>query len=358
MLNKEFYKNNAFFSEFEPVIKDKDHLFFLICIEIFKKAGIDLNISSIRPYDNGINHDSFLIKTENKKQLMLKISFESDNQFLINESEFLKNNKEKGLIPELLGCGVVKVGDDIRFLIHEHDVGLEIYDLGLSFAVSNSRALFGCLSFIGSSSSSWSINDYAENIFSNLTSIRDSEVVRDKIASVYPKETLDILIEPIKKDFYSLVKSPIFKSDFFCHGNINPSNTTSAKSLFKFFDFSRCFMGNRFFDLCFFALNFKLDRVYFNRVAKEYCLFYSLDYEKEKNEIRECLKVASSLFLYDLITNLIIEQCLYLNSRQDKVVLLMSNYECSKWAFEQLPCFKSLSNKINNIYEGSAKGFN
>ena len=88
MLNKEFYKNNAFFSEFEPVIKDKDHLFFLICIEIFKKAGIDLNISSIRPYDNGINHDSFLIKTENKKQLMLKISFESDNQFLINNQNF------------------------------------------------------------------------------------------------------------------------------------------------------------------------------------------------------------------------------------------------------------------------------
>lgn len=357
MISKKFYKNRIFFSESGGEIKDKEDLFFQLSIMVLEKNSISGEINSVFLSYSGLDYDVLSIKMDNGNVYTLKISFDQDCLPLEIESNFIKKNSTRNkLIPIYIGSGIIKIGENIKYLLLIEDSCFGGENLDYKSIIENSRIIFGCLYLIvDNCESDITFVEYAKQIFENYSFDNFSEISSTQIFPIHSKEKLDKVIEVIKNDFNYYSKSEFFNEKTFCHGNINQSTITSNNALFKFLDFSSSFMGNKFLDPCFFSLNMSFDQTSFNKVMREFCSFHMIDYESSKENFRTCLDAATCLFLYKLLISFLIEQCIYKNSRQDNVMLLMKTFDCCRWYFKRLKSYHLISEYINEIYQSPSR---
>jgi uncharacterized protein YpiB (UPF0302 family) len=353
MVPKNFYENALFFSTFESSISDKDNLYFHVTQEIFSEANIEEDVESIQPKSCSYDFDSFLVKTK-KNVFLMKISFDDQNFFINNESEFLKNNKHF-MLPEYVSSGSIRIGENIKYLIYRYDVGVFLDDIGRLFLHKNKYTFLSCLRMLERRKTNTSFFEYSDFILENYDLDSMKDISKQSIYPVYKEEKIKRITEPIKEHLKLLYDSPFLKEKSFCHGNLNINNITTNGTLFKFFDFESCFMGNKFLDPCFLSLNLSFNSLMFNEFMKMFCEVNGIDYNLSKEEFRHCLSIASCIFLYKKLTELLIEQCVYENQREDVVVSIIHSLDSSKWCFERLPFYEDIKKDFSEIYESPTR---
>lgn len=348
MLPKDYYKDSAFFFEFESSINDPESVLFLVAQEIFSKTNKDYKIKCINPILNGLDYDFFIIECESFV-LGLKISFDVENRFLINESEILSSNTSD-LLPKYIDSGTLKIGDDIRYLLYEVDQCYDISDLGRNFVYENSRVLIGCLYLLDGCKSKINFSEYADLVFEQLNVDSFSEKSQHSIFLIQDQKKIKNIHLNLKKSLESLTNTDLLNENSFCCGNLDIYNLTSNGSLFKFTDVSCGFNGSRMLDVCFLCLNLCFNERDFNHLIKEYGLFYDLEYNQTKEDFRYCLNAACSVFLCKLLFEFLIEQCIYNSKRQDKVALILKKLDSCEWAAKHLDCYNDIQEDMISIF--------
>jgi hypothetical protein len=350
MIPKEFYNNGLFCSEIEGKITDESNLFYGVALKLFEKEKIEDDILDIRPNIHNLDFDSFDILTKNSCYTA-NVSFDDESFLLNNESEFLKNNSHD-MLPEYVGCGKLKVGENLGYLIFKSDKGVSLYDVGSSFVFLSRFRFLQCLNILKTFKSNISFVDHADFIFKHFD-IASSipQIAESSIYKIHKKDQIQKITEPIREYFYSSLDLNILNGDDFCHGNLNIDNISTNGDLFKFHDFHCGFSGNGFLDLCFMSLNFSYDNYMFTCLIKDYCEINGLDYNNSKPIFRSCLLAASCVFMYKRFNELIIEQCLFENKREDKVTSILYSLDNAQWCFKRLPFYESIKRDFQKIYQ-------
>ena len=350
MIPKEFYNNGLFCSEIESYMTDDSNLFYGLALQLFDKEKIKEDILDIKPNVANLDFDSFDVFTKDHCYTV-NVSFDDKNFFLNNEAEFLKNNTHD-ILPEYVGSGIHKIGENLSYLIFKSDKGFSIHDVGVSFVFLSRFRFIECLQFLKPFNSNVSFLDYSKFIFKHFDiSYSIPEIAETSIYKVHKKQDIEKITKPIKDYFYSSLDLDVFKGDDFCHGNLNIDNISTNGDLFKFNDFHCSFSGNRFLDLCFMSLNFSYDNYMFTCFIRDYCEINNLDYEKSKPIFRSCLLAACCVFMYKKINELLIEQCLFENKREDKITSILYSFDKAQWCFKRLPFYDSIRKNFEKIYQ-------
>lgn len=347
MIDKKL-KNRPFFSEFESPITEKNHIYYKVASKVFEKNGLDKDIESVTPLKTCFDYDSFLVNCKTGDYI-LKISLDDKNKALLSESLFYKNNKDVTLC-HLVDSGVMKVGDNISFLLVKHDLGFDLFDLGASYILDNSGGFF--VTFINQKKfvANQTVEDYVEQMINELSFENLSEASKSNIKVYQDLEVLYKIFHEIKSNLIELKSKDIFRSCDFCHGNLDFDSLTSLDGLFKFCNYENSFYGNQFIDLSIMCLNLGYQERDFNRICRQYCKILGLDYESKKGEIRECLNFSYIIHLCRLVYNFIIEQCIYKNSREDRITHLVRNFFDTYWCLKKSEVALWTKDYLENIF--------
>jgi len=89
----------------------------------------------------------------------------------------------------------------------------------------------------------------------------------------------------------------------------------------------------------------------FNILCKAYSYFFGISYEKSKKSFRLWLKIATCVFLARSFYHLLIEECVFLNSRENEVIGTISRIENALWSIKQLNCYDDIGNRMINIIQ-------
>lgn len=354
MIPKEFYNNGLFCSEIESYMTDDSNLFYSLASQLFDKEKIEEDILDIKPNTANLDFDSFDVFTKSYCYTV-NVSFDDENFFLNSESNFLKNNTHD-ILPEYVGSGTYKLGEKISYLIFKSDRGTAIHDVGISFVFLSRFRFLECLQILKPFKSELSFADYSDFIFKHFDiSASIPEIAETSIYKVHKKEQIQKITDPIKDYFYSSLDFDCFKGDDFCHGNLNIDNISTNGTLFKFHDFHCGFTGNGFLDLCFMSLNFSYDNYMFTCLMRDYCEINNLDYNESKPIFRSCLLAASCVFIYKKLNELLIEQCLFENKREEKITSILYCFDKAQWCFKRLPFYDSIRENFEDIYQSPSR---
>lgn len=349
MISTKNIENRAFFSEFERSISEKGHIYYKITSKIFEKLNLSQEIKSISPLNSSGNYDTYELSCD-EVDFILKISLDPKDIYLTNESLFYKNNNDQTLC-NYIDSGVIKVGDEIRFLLLENNLGLNINELGRSYVLKNIDSLFFALINQRKLVAVDTIKQYIEKLDKEVSLEDLSEFSLSDIKHYQDVSLLSGLIKDFKSSIKVLSDNDFIKKSEFCHGNLGMESVTSLGGLYKFCDFDNCFLGNQFLDISLLVLNINGQERDFNSFCKKYCDLLGLDFELKKEEARHCLKLACSIFLLRLVYEFIIEQCIYKNSREDKIINIVKKLEESQWAIKKLDLKEETTLYIKKIFK-------
>lgn len=348
LLNKKL-RNKAFFSEFEKPITEEGHVYYKISSRIFKKNNLSNEIVSVEPLGGSGNYDTFKI-TGKSNDFILKISLDDQDPLLLNECLFYKNNKDDTLC-SLIDSGVIKVGDNVMFLLLEDNLGYNLHETGKNFIIDNvenlSHNMLNQCKFIATNT----FCDYIESIkdLNSLDNLGEQTIL--SIKNYQDVENLDLMIKEVNDILDSCkLKESSYCFDF-CHGNLNAENLTSLNGLYKFCDFDHCFYGNQFIDIGILCFNLGYKEVDFNHIVRSHCKASGFDYELKKEEARDCLDSAFYIFFSRLIFEFIIEQCIYRNAREENIISLTQRFDESLWFFEKSKFSQGFKNTLKSIFD-------
>jgi hypothetical protein len=354
VIDKEYFNNGLFLSELEGLTSDNNNLYFEVSDQLFKKDKINEKVLNITPADSNLDFDSFLVETDNKTYC-IKLSFDKDNFLLKNESNLLKNNKST-MLPKYVSSGIHKIGEDILYLIHEVDRGVSLEDVGSSFIYEKRWMFLQCCSLMMNFKSETSFIDYADFVFKHFDLPNTIPEISEKyIYPAHSKESVDLILKTIREYFYSSFDFSVFECDAFCHGDLNLKNISTNGNLFKAEDFNFCFRGNPFLDVSFTCLNFNFNKLMFNNMIKTFCDMHDLNYDASKPFFRSCLKAACCIFMYRKFSEFLVEQCVYENKRQHKMVELLQCFTNLEWCFESMPFYKDIQKEFKKICRSPTK---
>lgn len=332
MIDKKF-KNRPFFSEFESPITEKNHIYYKISSKIFERNGLEKDIEYVTPLKTCFDYDSFIVCCK-QKDYILKISLDNKNKAILSESLFYKNNKDVSLC-SLVDAGTIKIGDEISFLLVSHDLGYDLYDMGASYVLDNLGGFL--VTFMNQKNfvTNMGVEEYISNIIDDINIEDLSEGSKSSIKAYQDLEPLYRVFEELRSSLNKLKSKKVFKSYDFCHGNLDLDNLTSLNGLFKFCNYENSFYGNQAIDLSIMCLNLGYQERDFNYICRQFYKILNLDYESNKKEVRECLELAYNIHLFKLAYNFIIEQCIYKNSREDRITYLVRNFFETSWCFRK-----------------------
>lgn len=354
MIPQGFYKNGVFVSEMEDEISNDSNPFYHLACSLLEKEGINEGIIEIKPTSANLDFDSFRVKTE-KDTYFINVSYDEESFLLKGESYFLENNTHP-MLPIYVGSGLHRLGENLYYLIYKDNVGMPLHDVGVSFAYLGRWNMLGCLKVLNSFKINRSFVDYANFIFKHFD-LNDAipEVTSSHIYPIHKQEDINKVTEPIKEYFYSSLDLSIVNKDSFCHGDLNFNNISTNGFLFKFHNFNSSFMGHPFLDICFMSLNLCFDNYMLNNYMKSFCSVNDLDYEKSKPTFRYCLDIASCVFLYKKFNEFLVEQCVYENKREEKIISTLRCFDNAQWCFKRLPFYESIKKEFTKIYESPSK---
>lgn len=347
-LNKKL-TNRPFFSEFEKPITEKGHIYYKVSSKIFSKNGLDKGIVSVTPSKSSGNCDCFVVECKDKDYI-LKISLDDKDPYLINESLFYKNNQDPSLC-RYVDSGIIKIGDDIRFILLEDDLGFDLNEVGALHLIEESEGFM--FSFINQKkfTATNNFSDYIDNLKEETDINNLSASTLLSINQYQDSEKLKTVIDELRLKINEAKDEKLLTGFDFCHGGLNAESISSMEGLFKFCDFGQCFLGNQLMDIALMSFNLGYQEREFNDVSRSYCKFSGIDYESNKDDFRGCLKFAYSIHLLQLVYEFIIEQCIYKNSREEKLIYLVKKYTNSLWGSKRSDLSETSEQFIKSMIE-------
>ena len=317
-------------------------------------SDLDGSLKPISIVDSGSNesYDEYLITSE-ESLFTLKVSLDKNCQALKNEINFLKENKSL-ITPKYYSSGLIKSNFSVLFLLTSFEKGLDIDDLGVSYIDSNIKSLLFSLYAFNKLKTSITPEEYFNYFFDNFSVKNGSDFLIENISNNHNIEDIYYVFDQIKDEILSSYRPDIMSGNDTCHGFLSKRNVISRNSVFKFKNLNFTFKGNRLYDFSFLLVSLGLNGRDYSYAIKKYCDSFDLVFKETKPLIDHCTKIASGIYLYKLFFDFLIEESLFLNSRPEKVLSLISDFSNASLHLNRLSCCGSVSEIAETIISKQA----
>ena len=218
-------------------------------LEVIKKIKPNLVVSNISVGDVKDYYDVFIIKDDEKKTFKLKISLDDSQEVLKKEYTVTKNSKSSST-PISIEYGVVKIGDEITYLLVEVPPYESVGEYGRSSLLGNFE------SFVDS----YFVFQKTKGVRTTYKTSLDKFLKNVDPASYLPQESIEALKSytdyDLCKDFVSSLSEEVrrLSQEFVlpykhkCHGGLSLDNVFTDGGNFYFDDFKDVFMGHPYVD--------------------------------------------------------------------------------------------------------------
>lgn len=334
-------------------------------------ANYDLVLRILSDYDNNLtpnkvtdvgsneSYDEYRIECE-ERLYTLKISLDKDCQILKSEINFLKENRDNdrsALIPKYYHSGLIKLGSPVLFLLSSYEDGFSLDDLGLAEVENNLYSFFVSLYNFRKLDTKRTPEEYFNLFFDNFSIENGSEFLISNIKDIYNFEEINAAFREIREEILSTYNPKIIGGDTTCHGFLSKRNIITRNSLFKFKNPSFTFKGNKFFDLAFALVSVGLSARDRAISLKFYCDALKIEFSENREQIDHCIHIASAIYFYKLFFDFLIEECLFQNSRPERVLSLISDYSNSSSCLRNLSCYGSVNNILDRTITRQIKEY-
>lgn len=226
--------------------QDQDKSFAL---EVIKKIKPNLGISNISVGDIKDYYDVFIIKDDNKKTFKLKISLDDSQQVLKKEYTMTKNSKSSST-PVSIEYGIVKIGDEITYLLVEVPPYESLGEYGRSSLLGDFE------SFVDS----YFVFQKTKGVRTTYKTSLDKFLKNVDPASYLPEESIEALkgytdydlckgfVSGLSEEIRKLSQEFVLPYKYKCHGGLSVDNIFTDGRNFYFDDFKDVFMGHPYID--------------------------------------------------------------------------------------------------------------
>ena len=218
-------------------------------LEVIKKIKPNLVVSNISVGDVKDYYDVFIIKDDEKKTFKLKISLDDSQEVLKKEYTVTKNSKSSAT-PISIEYGVVKIGDEITYLLVEVPPYESVGEYGRSSLLGNFE------SFVDS----YFVFQKTKGVRTTYKTSLDKFLKNVDPASYLPQESIEALksytdydlckgfVSSLSEEIRGLSQEFVLPYKHKCHGGLSVDNVFTDGGNFYFDDFKDVFMGHPYVD--------------------------------------------------------------------------------------------------------------
>lgn len=309
-------------------------------------SDFDESLKPISIADSGSNesYDEYLITSE-ESLFTLKLSLDEDSPILSKEIDFLKQNRSI-ITPKYYTSGKIKVGANVLYLLSSYEDGFSVDDFGLGYIDQNLHPFLCCLVGFNKLKTETTPEQYFDFLFKNFSIKSGSEFLIENISDNYNINDINNAFDSIESEIREGCDFDIINGEDTCHGFLSKRNIITRDSFFKFRNPSFIFKGNKLYDFSFLLVSLGLYGRDYAYAVKRYCDLFQIDFKENKTKIDHCAKIASAVYFYKLFFDFLVEESLFLNSRPEKTLNLVSDYTNSSYHLRRLSCYGEVSDII------------
>ena len=333
------FSGKAFTIPMDKELKDGPN--YDLILKILSHFDEAIEAEKITYIGSNESFDEYLISTKDKLY-NLKLSLDESSPVLSREIRFLKEN-ESIVISKFYTSGKIKVGVPVLYLLASHEDGLSVDDFGLSYIDDNLYPFLCCSSGFNKLKTETTAEEYLEFLFKNFSIKNSSDFLIENISNNYDIADIKKAFDSIESEIRESCNLDILSGDSTCHGFFSKRNIISRNSFFKFKNPSFSFRGNKLYDFSFLLVSLGVYGRDYAYALKKYCDLFHIDYKENKINFDHCTKIASGVFFYKLFFDFLIEESLFLNSRPEKTLSLISDYSNSSNHLKRLSCYDEVS---------------
>jgi hypothetical protein len=226
--------------------QDQDKSFAL---EVIKKTKLNLVVLDISIGGIKDHYDVFIIKGDGGKTFKLKISLDDSQEILKKEYNGTKNSKSS-VTPILIEYGVVKIGDEITYLLVEVPPYESVGEYGRSSLLND----------FGSFVDSYFIFQKTKGVRTTYKTSLNKFLKNVEPSSYLPEESIEALksytdydlcrnfVSSLSEEVICLSQEFSLPYKYKCHGGLSLDNIFTDGKNFHFDDFKDVFMGHPYID--------------------------------------------------------------------------------------------------------------
>ena len=325
------YNNKAYVLNAPSLQKSTEEYVLTIIDKIYS----DLNVQSVTLLDNGINYDTYSLKSLDGKFYLLKVSLDSENIQLSRESFFLKQLKNFASA-KFICLKKIKVGDDILCLLSQFPNCVNLKDVGRDFFLKHADVFFwthkGLIEKIKPKKlKSGYLKQLTENLdFSKNFADKTKNSIKDYTDYDRLEKILFNLLDDIRDS------APNMSSFTPCLSNITIDSIFLTNSLFFFDKLEDCCKYDPYLDLCDIILNLGFKNEAKDQIVSAYTTVYkNFNDEKFKSFYDFCVKKKLLESLNDYLREVYELRCLRINKISEVISIFYSSFK----NFKKLPVF-------------------
>ena len=282
-------------------------------------------------------YDSYCFEYLDKKYL-LKVNENDEESLLANEYENLKLIKSKNISPQCIHHESLDLDAKIDFSLFNYEDSFSANLLSRSDFLFNVRTLGNTLSYLHETKieDQNEIEPYIDEI---LYSVNFADFLTlDRFAALNENEIFTEC-SPIISEFCDYINEEFTAENYpdssLCHTNLKATKILFREDFFKFINFENSYFIDPMIDLCLSAFYLKIARneTHETNFISAYYDSYSLD-KIEKLQFIEKYKTYKSkvakILAIKCISDFFTEMCVYGNSRPQKFLNFIADYESIK----------------------------
>lgn len=274
-----------------------------------------------------INDEFDLYKFDYKKvSFCLKVSLDPECEEIKNEFKNLKNINPK-ISPFLCESGKIKIGDEISYLLTTFENAESVYSFGSSVILTEFDNF--CYSYKIFQNSKKNKNTYKNHLINFFKKNDLNSLPEDCINSIKENNDFDKInefIEILKDELKNLTDTQIYQGNFLCHGRLTTKNILCRNGLFKFINFSDCFLSHPFIDLADLSVSIGLNQKLEREILIKFCNYFNINFEENKKLYILCSNIAIRKKIINIIFDYFKEIYLFSSLREDKLIYLSSQF--------------------------------
>jgi len=315
---------------------------------IFK--DLDFKIKSIDFVDANLHNDLFKINTD-YANFYLKFSLEKDSK-IFKESNFLWLNFHNQIVPKICKEGELKEFNNLKYNIISSMEIENLREAGISECFVNE----GSIPYFLNQMSKLNIDTIKnETITDYLKFYLEFDILKVPDVQFDSLESSPIIKNLVKKQvvvLQNILKEKLtqinFKTDDFCHGNLNPSTILCNGDFLKCINFENAYAGDFLFEI----LNLKYELFYDHSIENNIIEIFNKIANKplDLSKLKEYREFSCYFNLLKICVDYLQQVFILKSQRQDKILNLAIKFSKNYENFYQLPDFEKNFKPIAELF--------
>jgi hypothetical protein len=261
----------------------------------------------------------------------------------INRESLILNGINPLIRAKYIKDGVVKIGDELRYIITSNENAENLSDLGLSYFTENFASFCESYSLMQQSQNPpFSYKEYLEESFGALLSKNFTEDSIESIKNYTDFKLISEIIERMEGELLESCNNDLISKGFVCHGNLNRENIISKNGLFKFINFDHSHRSHCFLDLNDIFIELGVPEEMEFGLLSVFCSHMNITLDKEALKLyKKCQQASLMKKGLELVIGYLKEVYLYGSRRVSEIVNISDRFSLSYDRYMSIPHFKN-----------------